>query len=557
MSRKCFSAVAAWLIMLLCLPLHAQDQSLDPVSGTYAITNVNIIQAPGRKIDMGIILVKDGLITAVGKNVSIPPNAIVIKADSMYAYAGFIDGLSRAGVVKPKEDQNGERPKDPGNPDPAQAGITPYLDVRASLQTDDKAIEELRNLGFTVAQVVPYGGMLPGNGAVILLGGKSANDMVVASQTAFYSEFAPARRMYPATVMGVMAKYRELYRQAVQNKNYASLYAANRSGLQRPESDRVLEAFYPVIDKKQPVLFKTERVVDAQRAMTLQKDLGFALSLANLKEGWDITGKIKSANAKVFLSLELPEEMKAEKKDDKEKKDAKAKTAEEEALEKRKAEFIAKYTGQAALFTKQGIRYGFSTLTAKPKDIPANIRRMIAAGLTEDQALAALTTTPAELLGLADRMGTIDNGKMANIVITDKSYFDEKAKVRFVFVDGKMYKLDVKEVKKGDNGAKADAAGEWSYTTETPQGTNTGKIKIKRNGSGYEGTISNSMMSGETALNDVSVDGKTLTFSFNFSTGGGSMTIEVTADIEGNEFDGSMAVGSYGSFPIRGKKEPN
>jgi hypothetical protein len=82
-------------------------------------------------------------------------------------------------------------------------------------------------------------------------------------------------------------------------------------------------------------------------------------------------------------------------------------------------------------------------------------------------------------------MGTVDNGKMANLVITDKSYFNEKAKVRYVFVDGKMFKMDIKEVKKGDPNAKVELEGSWSTVTESPQGRSEGKLTFKKEGSGY------------------------------------------------------------------------
>lgn len=562
---SCFGRLFLSLALTLPVWVFAQDdQPLAPVSRTYAITNVNIIQAPGRKIDMGTILVKDGIIKAVGKTVSIPPEAIVIKADSMYVYAGFIDGLSRVGVIKPKEETNRERPKDPGNPTNERAGITPQNDVRNELNPADKSLEELRSVGFTTAHVVPYGGMLPGNGSIILLGGSSADNMVLASKTAFYSELTSAQRVYPSTIIGVMAKWRELYRQASLSKNYETLYASNRAGLERPTTDRVLEAFYPVIDKRQPVLFKSEKILDIQRVLTLQGDFGFSLMLADVKEGWDVTNKIKAANAKTFLSLDLPEAKKEVKEGDKKegdkKDDKKAKSAvelEKEALEKRKEEFTAKYTAQPAVFQKAGIAFGFSSLSAKPKDIPANLRRMIAAGLTEDQALAALTTTPAQLLGLSDRMGSIDNGKMANLVISDKSYFNEKAKVRYVFVDGQLYTLDVKEEKKGDkNGAKASVQGNWSYSTETPQGTNTGKIKLKNADGTYSGTITSNMSDKETEIKNVTVDGNKLSFTFDFQMGSNTMAIEVNLTIDGTSFDGSMNVGSYGSFPMKGSKDP-
>jgi imidazolonepropionase-like amidohydrolase len=552
------------VLLLSCLSITAfaqEEVKLVPVTRTYAITHVTIVQGPGRKIDMGTILIKNGLIQGVGKNLSIPSDALVIKADSMYAYAGFIDGFSRVGVIKPKEEPNRERLKDPGNPDPEQAGITPQNDVRTSLNPADKSLEDLRAIGFTTAQVVPYGRMLPGSGAIIQLGGNSANDLVLIGNSAFYSELTGAQRMYPSTVIGVMAKYRELYRQASLAKGYESLYASNRAGLERPVSDKILEAFYPVIDKRVPVLFRAEKFLDAQRVLTLQSDLGFSLMLGDVKEGWDMINKIKAANAKVFLTLDLPEEIKAEKKDESKKEDKPKKPESEEhaALEKRKAEFIALYTGQAAAFQRAGVTFGFSTQSAKAKDIQANLRRMIAAGLTEDQALAALTTTPAQLLGIADRVGSVDNGKIANLVISDKPYFSEKAKVRYVFVDGVMYKYDAKEEKKngGNNGKKADPSGTWSYTTETPQGNSSGKLRIKNEGGAYAGTMTSDMSGRETELKSITVDGSSINFSYGFNAGGSEVTVDVNLTVDGDEFEGTMAVGQWGSFPVKGTKDPN
>ncbi|MFN7258922.1 MAG: hypothetical protein ACK5TU_03385, partial [Cyclobacteriaceae bacterium] len=365
------------LALLVCsFSLFAQDEKeLKPVTRTYAITNVNVVQAPGKKVDMATVLIKDGLITAVGKGVAIPADAIVIKADSMYVYAGFIDGLSRVGVTKPKEEVGRDRVKDPGNPAPERAGITPQNDVRGSLNASDKSIEDLRNIGFTVAQVVPYGNLLPGQSSIVLLSGKSADQMVLVSNSSLYSELSGANGVYPNTTMAVIAKWRELYRQASQAKSYQSLYASNRVGLERPGSDRVLEAFYPVIDQRIPVLFKSEKMLDAHRIITLKNDLGFSLMLADVKEGWPVLSKIKVSGAKVFLSLDLPEEAKkddkksggkSDKKADstKTKEVAKPKTAadlERDALEKRKSEAIANYTTQASVFNKAGVSFGFSS----------------------------------------------------------------------------------------------------------------------------------------------------------------------------------------------------
>ncbi len=563
--------------------VHAQFQGqqpqetkeLAPVSQTYAIKDAIVIQGPGRKLDQATVVMRDGLIVAVGKNISIPAEAIVIKGDSLYVYAGFIDGLSRVGVTKPKEDSNRERPKDPGNPDPEVAGITPQKDVRLSLNPSDKSVDELRALGFTTAQVVPYGLMLPGQSSIIQLTGNSPDKMVLVGRSSMYSELTGAQRVYPNTVIGVIAKWEELYRKAVLSKNYENLYASNRAGLNRPVSDQVLEAFYPVIDKRLPVLFESDRYLDAQRIIALQSQFGFNLMLGDIKEGWEAIPKIKSSAAKVFLSLDLPEEKKDEKKDVKKKDEAKpdAKSepkkdekvaqpstfapGEKEALEKRKEEFLAQYTGQASTFQKAGISFGFSTLSAKSADIKSNLRRMIKSGLTEDQALGALTTSAAQLLGLSDRLGSVDNGKIANLVISDKPYFHEKANVRYVFVDGAMYKYDVKTTPKGDPNAKVDIVGSWTVTTETPDSKTVQTLSVKKDGSNFSGSISGGRLPQAVNLETVQLNGNALSYSYTIQMGGQSFKVDVDATVDGTTFKGTATAGTFGSFPVEASKDPN
>jgi imidazolonepropionase-like amidohydrolase len=547
-----------------------EERELAPVSRTYAIINANITQAPGRKIDKGTVVIKDGLITGVGKNIGYPPEAIIIKGDSLFVYAGFIDGLSHTGVAKPKEDanQNRDRPKDPGNPQPEVAGITPQNDVRTTLNPADKTVEDLRAAGFTVSQTVPYGGMLPGTAAIVLLKGKSADEMILTARSAMYSELAPAARVYPNTIIGVMAKWRELYRQSLQARNYENLYAANRTGLVRPATDRILEALYPVVEKKLPVLFESDKYLETQRVLALQSEFGFPLIIGDLKEGWDAIAKLKTAGARIFLSLDLPDDKKTEgEKKDGEKKSPEGKkeepkkpekpSPEKEALEKRKAEAIQAHVAQAATFQKAGIPFGFSALTAKTTDIQKNLRRMITAGLTEDQALAALTTSPAQLLGLADRIGTVDNGKIANLVVSDKPYFHEKAKVRFVFVDGTMYKYDLKEAPKTESAAVTNLVGTWTVITQTNDGPVEDKVTFKRDGTVLSGSITGARFSQAVSLEGVELNGNKLKYSYTTQAEGQSVKVDVDATIDGTAFKGSATAGRFGSFTVDGKKDPN
>jgi len=226
-------------------------------------------------------------------------------------------------------------------------------------------------------------------------------------------------------------------------------------------------------------------------------------------------------------------------------------------LEKRRMEEMKKYETQAAEFAKKGITFGFSALEVKANDVRANLRRLVKAGLSEEAALAALTTNPAKMLGLSDMMGTIEPGKMGNVFVTDKPYFEEKSNVRYVFVDGEMYEYEARSAKAGDPNATAKPSGNWSYSISTPQGEMTGMLTIEGEVGNLSGSISNSMTNQATSISGATLSGNILTFSSSVSNGGQSMTINYELIIEGDTFEGTASVGSFGSFEMEGERDPN
>lgn len=537
-------------------PATAQEKSpLAPVSGSYAIRNVTVIPRPGQVIDRGVIIIKNGLIDAVGVDLPIPPEAVVIDADSLYAYAAFIDGLSHTGVAR-DEEENHERVQDPGNPTPGQAGITPQRDVRDYLDPGDRSVRDLRCAGFGAAVVVPKGIFLPGKAAIVLLGGDTADEMVLKPGSACYSELSPNKTVYPSTVMALMAKWRELYRQAVLAKQYSETYASGSQGLPRPSTGRILESLYPVTSGEQPVLFKTRNVLDVQRVLTLQKELGFRLIMADIQEGWDLTGKIRDSGAKVFLTLDLPEDPEAKKKTEKEtgeKKDTLA-DPEIEALKERRTAFIQKMVSQAVAFDAADIKFGFSVLGTRYGDIHKNLCRMLEAGLKPESALAALTVDAAELLGVGDRLGTIDEGKIANVVLFDKPMFDKEAKVTMAFVDGKPYACEEKTSRKKST---VTLEGSWSFTAQAPQETIDLQVVFKRSSDNqWSGSISGSKLPRATDLNSVSLYGKSLKFNYDIIYEGKSYEVAIDGQLEDETFSGNMNVGEFGQFPVEGVKDP-
>lgn len=565
------NSLVALLALLIGLAsgLRAQSDELAPVTRTFALQNVHIVTQPGEVIEMGTLVIKDGLIHAVGKNVTVPANAKVLDADSMFVYAGFIEALSHTGVPKPESDNDQGRGRYgrpqgviPGQPTNEQAGITPEKKVSDLVSEKEKSIADMRKLGFTAAHVVPEGRMLPGQGAIILLGGGNAHEMVLFDETSVFSQLASARGVFPATVIGVMSKWRELYRQAQQAQAHETMYKLDPKGMPRPEYDPALQAFYPVLDGDKPVFFVANDIKDIHRVLKLKEDLAFPLVLAEVQEGWHAADKIKSMNIPVLLSLELPD---APKKDGDKKKEGEEGEKEEEAAEKtmadkeremletRRAEAMEKYLAQAAVMAEKGIAFGFSTLEVKSGDIKANLRRMIEKGLSEDQALAALTTIPAKMLGLSGMMGTVEEGKIANLVVSTDAYFSEDANVRYVFVDGALYEYEARKKKAGDPNATANPVGSWTYTIESPQGTLSGTLTITRDGAGFGGSMSSSM-AGTTQLSNVELSGNNLSFSTSFDAGGQSVSLTYDLVISGDAMEGTVAAGSFGTFDIEGER---
>ncbi|MEJ2003486.1 MAG: amidohydrolase family protein [Cyclobacteriaceae bacterium] len=550
LAKRC-AVLSGVLILSLVIRLQAQEINLKPVTSTYVLRNVTVITSPGSVINDATLVIKDGLIHAVGTDVSVPVDAIPVDADSLTVYAGFIDGLSQTGIKQPKEDNNRNNIEDPGNPPNDLAGITPNKTIRENLEASEKSIGAMRQIGFTMSHVVPGNGMLPGKGSVVLLAGDGTDDMIFQENVSLFSTLNGARRMYPSTVMGVMAKYREIYRNAELLKRNQGLYASNPSGMKRPGSDYVTEAFLPVLDGQLPVMFEAEGVKDVQRVMTLQEELGFKLMIAGIKQGWDVTDAIKSANIPVFLSLDLPEW-------EEDKKDSAAEEMSEEkkALVERKNGILLNHYTLPAKWSDAGLRFGFSSMGAKSTDIHKVLTTMKEKGVSEDVLLAGLTTGPAALLGLSRVAGTVEPGKLANLVVTHGNYFDKDAKVKYVFVEGEMFTYDSKPSKtKGDN-ASASPEGTWSYSAETPNGTGKGEIILEKDGAGYTGKIQDGQTGYSFDLSNILVDGSKLSFEFNYSDGSNQFPLSVEIEISGNTFSGLVDGGSIGSFPIEGTRVP-
>ncbi len=546
------ASTALFALLFTISPAYAQRNASDipAVTNAIAIEGVRIVQAPGRVIENGTVLIRNGLIEAVGENVTIPYDAERIAPDSMTVYAAFIDGLSTTGVPKPDAQNDLPPVPDRSNPPDDRAGMQPQLDVRTMLSTDEKSIGALREIGFGAAHVVPNGRMLPGSGAVILHAGDDARSMVLRGDASMYVQFQGARGMYPGTPMAMTAKFRQLFREAQRRRQMQRQFASDPSGRARPEFDEVHYAFFPIIDRDKPVFFYVDDALEIYRALKLQSDLGFSLMLAGLHEGFDAVDELRDADVPLFVTLDLPDKPKWMAKLKRDSIDTilasytpetrtatfRDTEAERRNLEARQLMSRDDYSGVAAVLHEAGLSFGFTTQGAKAGDIRANIREMIDRGLPEDAALAALTTNAAENLGLSEALGSVEVGKIANLIVADGPVFSEETHYQYVFVDGRKYVYEKKKEKPGEEAEEGSLlVGTWTFTAHTPDGEQSGETTFTKEGDSYSGTVSYTGPGMVLDITWVEFDGDKLSFSWN-DPEQGVMTVEGT--ISGDTFDG-------------------
>jgi Amidohydrolase family len=533
------------------IPLSA-DAQIAAATRTVAITGATVVPSPGQVLENATVIIRDGLITDVGVGVAVPYDARVVKADSMFVYAGFIDPLSHVGQEAPRQPQGGgffggggggggqgQQPvPDRGNPPFDRAGLEPYRQVRDLLDPEHDSVSALRDAGFTAAHAVPRGRMLPGSGAVVLLHGSTADAMVLSSDVSFFAQFQAARGMYPGTPMAMTAKMRQLYREADRRHGLTGLYEDDPSGMTRPPVDPVHSAFFPVIEGEKVVFFHVTDALEAHRALKLREDLGFRLVLTGLSQGYDLAEKLANSGVSLAVTTHFPDKpgwMASLKRDslqiliDDYDPDTRTATwrdteAEIRSLEARQALAREDYVANAAHISAAGASFAFTSIDTRPDKIISNIREMLAAGLDTTVALAALTTNAADLIGASRAMGSIESGKLGNLVLVSGPLFDEDSEIKHVLIEGTVFDIEAGSSGAGRGGRGGNAeggggdaeglVGMWSLLVETPDGDIPGRLEVTEGSGGLRGWLTYEGVSTAIPIESITQDGRDVTFSF-------------------------------------------
>ncbi len=508
----------------------------------YAITGANVVPAPGQRIESASVVIRDGLIEAVGQGVAVPPDAVEIDGAGRWVYAGLIDADSRLGLKSQSAGSGGAGPPGAARREETPSGaVHPIARIKPETAARDlllpfsgerrKEVERIRDLGFTVVLASPEQGILRGTSAAILLSDdRAVAELILRDDVAQHAAFERGGfgQGYPTSLMGAVAAIRQAMLDAERYQTWSARYAANPVGMNRPELHAAFEELIPLLEGSQPMIFQTEDPQDTLLAHRLGQEFDLRMVLSISSHEWEMASRLADAGRPLIVSVAFPEKPDV--------KDA------DEALEVSREEmrrYLDAAAGPARL-NEAGVTFALSMRGLKnPADFPKQMRQIIEAGLPEEVALAALTTVPARIMGIDRMVGTLESGKIANLVVADGPLFAEETKLRHVFVDGVEYEIEVKEKPKGDPDAVVDPRGEWSVVFDMGARTINRVWTITGDKDAYGGTAET--QSGTVSFDSVELVGNAMTVVF--PARGGRPSMEVTVIIEGEEFEGVAEFG--------------
>ena len=503
---------------------------------TFAIRGAKVVPVSSAPLENATVVVSRGIITAVGTNITIPPDAWVIDGKGLTVYPGLIDGFTDVGVAAasstaPSGDAGArQQPAISRGPEDRPA-TTPWRNAADEVNPADPRVESWRMAGFTTVIAAPKGGMFPGQAAVLDLGGERAGDFVVKAPVAVpVSLQAPGGfRSFPGSVMGGIAYVRQVWLDTNWDIQANAIYEKNLRGVERPKYDRSDAALAAALGKHAVVLLPGNTSLQIRRALRLTEEWKLNAVLYGAQMGYDVAPEIVARKMPVLVDLKWPE---AEKDSDP-----------EATPSLRTLRFRDRAPSSPAALNKAGVKFAFySGGISAPKDLLPAVKKSIDAGLSPESALRALTLSPAEIFGVADTLGSIENGKIANLVVTDGDLFDKKTRVKLVFVDGRKY--EVREVLRPTEPPKGDLTGKWKLSFTTPQGQEEATADLSMQ---PDGTLTGSVTSdhGTGSVFSGWVSGEKFRFVINISIEGSSSDVVFTGTFEETSMKGSIQAAGY------------
>lgn len=541
--------------------------SLSVFAQSYAITNAKIVTVSGAPIEKGTIIIRDGLIQNIGTGISIPGDSQVIDASGLTVYPGFFDAASGVGIAAPQQGQ-GRAPGGGGFPQQAQAqttqpqsnsnyptGLQPEVSAADLIKANDASVETARNGGFTTVLSVPRERIFNGQSALINTAGDSVSEMILRSPVALHISFVPLGGGYPTSMMGSFSALRQIFLDAQRLQTWTNAYKKDPRGMKRPESDKSLEALFPILNREVPAAFNANTEIEIIRVLDFAKEFNLMPVIVGGQEGWKVTDRLKSSKATVLLSLNFPKRTTSN-----------APDADPEDLETLR--FRVEVPKCAARLKQAGVPFAFQSGGATAADFLTNAAKTVENGLSKDDALRSMTLNSAEIFNVADRLGSIEKGKIANLVVVRGDIFDRAKVITHVFVDGKMFEQkppaapDRRFQRPGSGGGDAPATtssasvlnGAWNITVEVPGQPITGTINFTQQGDRLTGNVATTLGTSDIKNAKATADGG-FTFDQSVSFGGQNFDVTYSGKVNGSQISGTVST-PQGAIPFSGTKKP-
>ena len=413
----------------------------------WALTNATIHAAPGKTIEDGTVVMRDGIITGVGAKVKIPKQATIIDMDGKHIYAGFIESWLDVKTVK----------KDTSLQANWNSNMRAYLKGADLFHPKEKSLKELHGLGFTTAHVTPKGGIFQGSSGLVQLG---QIPKVLSNNVAQVVEYAAGgwgAKEYPTSLLGAIAFIRQGFLDADWYSKSQGILAKYPDGNEPIQADRSLEELSIAKRNKQPFVFRTGNELYIDRSSNIDDE--FELNLWIMGNGYEYRRIGEMPASFMIVPLNFP---------------AKPDVVDPQNALQYSTEQLKHWDmapDNAAKLADAGFQFALTSAELKDKkDFRKNLSRAVNRGLNESAALAALTTNPAKEFGQAKRLGKVAPGFIANLVVTDGNYFDEKSKVQSVWIDGNEYEVAPDPL--------VDAVGDWTLI----EGSNSWTLSVKADG---------------------------------------------------------------------------
>ncbi|MEK6237843.1 MAG: amidohydrolase family protein, partial [Planctomycetales bacterium] len=410
--------------------------------------------APGRVIENGTIVFRDGIVIAVGKDVKIPPDAAVRNLKGKFIYPGLFDAYSEPTDGAADSDSDDDHDHQHESAKPTEGGarhwnpnIVPQFNAADAYRPNAKQAEKLRGQGITVQLIAPQKGIIKGTSVLVASADGDARQTVLRRDVAMHAKLMPDRtrrrgRVYPNSPMGAVA----LFRQTVLDARWrqaALKYCDQNPKTPRPDRDDALDALNEHWESKRPLIIDAPDELYFLRADRLGREFGLDVAVCGSGREYRRLREIQQSGRAVILPLnfvkppqvDAPEEVR----------DVTLERLMDWRLAPENPARLANANIRIA-FTSQGLK--------KTDEFLKAVRKAVSRGLQPKDALQALTTEPAKLFGVSDRLGTLEPGKLAHLVVTDEKLFEKESKVLEVWIDGKRYPTSPQAV--------ADVRGAWS-----------------------------------------------------------------------------------------------